>query len=407
MQVLRSGFMLIIALILSGCSDHFGVSANIATTSTFPQPPQTAYASWITPRDLYTVIWVEALQPNGNQISGCAQAGFLGAALNARKRTITVAADVAPNVSLPLYAVTQDGSSSCTVRYAQVFLAPRQIIDPGLPFTITGSALVDDTGNQRISEYLQAGASFATLIAPLVPQAGVVAGGINTALQSDAGKALSNEANSLMSSRIEVGGTPLVSMQPSPTPSAWSQMTMTYKINLVRYNYNNTQYNEPPTELGTLVVHILRTSTIIGSDPVTDKGMINSGPSYDNLSGQTKVFNFVSGPAGISAQSSYLLTLLNESAGVVTAVSSLSSSATPQQVTEACGHLRNGIQSLGFLNTLDSTAYLWWAYSQSAYANAHETPASLTTTLSPCLTPQEQSVVLSLGIGNWPHRYSS
>jgi hypothetical protein len=101
-----------------------------------------------------------------------------------------------------------------------------------------------------------------------VPQSGVVAGGINVALQSDSGKKLSDETNSFAASKIGVSGVPLVSLQP-PQPSTWYQQKSNYQMVLRRYNYANQPYNEPPSDLGTMTINVYRTATILGVDPIT------------------------------------------------------------------------------------------------------------------------------------------
>jgi hypothetical protein len=291
---------------MGGC-DHYGVSATSSDISTLPAPlpgtpagaaPPAAYDPAVTTGDLYTYVWVEAHGPTtGSPITACSD-NLYSAIFRSRTRAITISADITPTTSIPLYAVTQNGSASCAIRYQQIFLSPRQVLDPTLPYEITGSAIVDDSGNQRISEYLQTAAAFATLIAPLAPQAGVVAAGINVALQSDSGKKLSDETNSFASSKIGISGLPLVSLQP-PQTSKWFEQSSNYKMTLQRYNYANQPYNEPPSDLGTMTIHVYRTVTIfVGGDPIAN-GTLGGLPTYDNLGRQTKVFTITSnGVAG-------------------------------------------------------------------------------------------------------------
>ena len=277
------------------------------------------------------------------------------------------------------------------------------MLDPTLPYQLTSSAIVDDFGNQRLSEYLQTGAAFGTLIAPLLPQAGVVASGINVALQSDAAKKLSDETNRFSASKIGISGTPLVSLQP-PQTSAWYEQNSNSRLLLQRYNYANRPYNEAPSDLGIMTIHVYRTATILGVDPITI-GKTGSLPTYDNLSRQTQVFTLTStaGSGMIVPNRVNAYDFLNQSAHTGDALASLPANATPGQVIEACGNWRNAIQNAGIFNRFDATALLWRVYSWSQYAASHE-PRALGSALSPCLNQQEQSVVILLKIDGWPHQ---
>jgi hypothetical protein len=153
---------LILGLLAGGC-DHYGVSATSSDISTLPAPPPgapsgtaspAAYDPAVTAGDLYTVVWVDTHGPAiGNPIAACSD-NLYSTIFRVRTRSITITADITATASLPLYSVTQDGSASCAIRYQQIFLSPRQVLDPTLPYEMTSSFIVDDSGNQRISEYL-------------------------------------------------------------------------------------------------------------------------------------------------------------------------------------------------------------------------------------------------------------
>jgi hypothetical protein len=128
-------------------------------------------------------------------------------------------------------------------------------------------------------------------------------------------------------------------------------------------------------------------------------------PTYDNLSRQTQVFTLTSaaGSGIIVPNRVNVYDFLNQSAHIGDALASLPASDTPNQVVEACGNWRNAIQSAAIFNRFDAAALLWRVYSWSPYAAAHE-PKVLSSALSPCLNQQEQSTVILLGIGGWPHQ---
>ena len=298
-------------------------------------------------------------------------------------------------LSLPVYAINQNGSASCSINYTQVYLSPRQVIDATLPFTIPGSAIVNDTGDQRLPEYLKSGAAFATLIAPALPGAGVVAVGIQTALASPQATQLSSEVSSFSTSTQSISG-PLVYIEPaSPNnPYNWYQKTYNNKMYLQPYTYWNTP-DGPSIDIGLLTIHIFRTTTIIGTDPITI-GRLGELPNYDNLSQQTRVFTLVTGTGNAMIPNSVnVYEVLNQTANVATVVNKLPASAKPSDVSDACGHMRDAIIKWAIFNRLDATAYLWRVYSWSPYAATNE-PQPLNTQ-SPCLNPQEQEIVKCLG----------
>jgi hypothetical protein len=304
---------------------------------------------------------------------------------------------------MPLYVTTQDGSASCSVTFGQIYLTPRQVIDVNVPYQITASSVVADSAKERVTEFVKTGVAFGNLIvtAAPIPTGKVVVGALTTALASNEAKQLTDEINSFGTRKTSIKGMKLINIEPATTPSdsQWFEKTINYDIYFQPYTFFNIP-DGPASNLGRLTVHVRRTPTVIGVDPVT-LGKRGALPTYGGLSQQTRVMTFLTGNNGIIATPVNLYDLLNQTADVVTVVSTLPANSTPDKVATACGHLRDAIQKAAILNSLDSAAYLWWAYSRSPYARATE-PTRIPTTLSPCLLGDEQARVKLLKIDGWP-----
>ncbi len=383
--------------LLLGACDHYAVLSTNGPTTSVPPGGQRAYDTVVGPNDLYTVMWAEVTPPQGT-IPPCAD-DIYSAMVRSRQRIITVTANVTKDLSLPLYSASQDGSQKCSITYSQIYLTPRQLVDSSLPLTITMSSTIDDTGNERFTEYLKAGTAFASLLSPISPQVGAVTAAMSTALNSQEAKTLSGLSNSFMKSAVAIEGPPLVSFSP-PIDGNWNKTEIQRPLVLRRLDYGNKPYNEPDTPLGSVTVTVLRTATVIGRDPITDGKPLGSLPSYDNVNQYvTVLFTFSPGVRGAIAVQANLYNLLNDKARVADTLKSLTASSDEGQVDLACGNVRKAIADLGALNRIDAAVYLWYIYSLSPYARTKETAQSLDS--SACLTVEEVTLVRALHLEKW------
>jgi hypothetical protein len=375
----------VVAAVLSLAScDHYMLDAKLDAT----QPPQPAAATappLLGPSSYYVSVVAQVDRGTAAPTQICAHS-FMMRTVASYNDAVSMSAllpsnTAAPPVPIPLFTVNSDTSTNtCEVVYSERYILPHIRFGSGALYVIDSKYLYQTKGTGNISAFLTAGTALLAIVAPAAAPATAT---ITAIASSSAGQTVLQLANSLSSGTTSIQQ-PLIDIDYG-NPAKPVAQTKRVLIQQIPLDSSGAAQEDKAATVGVLTVTARQNLTVLGTEP----SGTNRYPDYSGLTLQSPVVIFP------YTNSQAMFTLLNNegNAGRVDAVTGLTTAAN---VSAACSALRGAIGGLN-LNLPDTTAYLWRAYSSSAYAIANEKLHGNQI----CLTTQEQQLIKAMKIADW------